>query len=93
MNDANFTPRVINALERASTIAKKLNCAFAGTDHLLMAILEDHRSPAFVALESSGMNPEKIKEQLRSMWANEQPVQWTDEERRVLRKILGSISE
>src|SRR5690348_2468765 len=60
-NPVYITARAKRALDRALMLAEKGGDQFAGTEHLLIALLEDPRDDLTQAAERAGLNREKLQ--------------------------------
>ena len=63
-----LTPRVKRLMEKSREIARSLGVSFIGTEHILMALLEDEDSFSSYMLNITGVNKEKIKKELRELF-------------------------
>jgi ATP-dependent Clp protease ATP-binding subunit ClpC len=59
-----FTPRAKKVLEIAANEARSMSHKYIGTEHLLLALMKDTESTASNALGSSGLEYEKVKEEI-----------------------------
>ncbi|MDD5673338.1 MAG: ATP-dependent Clp protease ATP-binding subunit [Chitinivibrionales bacterium] len=59
-----FTPRAKKVLEIAANEARFMSHKYIGTEHLLLALMKDTESAAANALASSGLEYEKVKEEI-----------------------------
>ena len=59
-----FTPRAKKVLEIAANEARAMSHKYIGTEHLLLALMKDTESAAANALASSGLEYEKVKEEI-----------------------------
>ncbi len=55
-----FTPDAKLAFQTSEQISKKENAPLTGSDHLLLALLENPQSPAFSVLVSAGVSAENV---------------------------------
>ncbi len=59
-----FTPRVIRVLELSSKEALQLGCKFIGTEHLLLALIQEEESIAVRVLKSLGIELSQVRNQV-----------------------------
>lgn len=59
-----YTPRVRKILAMAASEAQKLNHSYVGTEHLLLALIQDGEGVAGQILRHFGANPEQIRREL-----------------------------
>ena len=59
-----LTPRTKRIIEMSFEIARSLNHSFIGTEHMLMAILEETDCVACQIIESLGKSPDRIKREI-----------------------------
>ena len=65
-----FTPRTKRILQVAAVAGAQLHNAYVGTEHLLIAIIEDGQSYAMRFLQILGADPNRIVSELSSMLNN-----------------------
>ena len=65
-----FTPRTKRILQVAALAGAQLHNAYVGTEHLLIAIIEDGQSYAMRFLQVLGADPNRILSELSSMLSN-----------------------
>lgn len=65
-----FTPRTKRILQVATIAGARLRTAYVGTEHLLIAILEDGQSYAMRFLQSLGVDPNRIVSELSGAISN-----------------------
>lgn len=69
-----FTPRAKRVLENAKAERARLGNSYIGTEHLLLALLEDEDSYAVSFLKESGVDPEELfKKVLTNLGADNYP--------------------
>ena len=61
----NLTPRVKRLMEKSREVARDLGSNFIGTEHILLALLEDDDSFSGYMLNSTSVNKDKIKKELK----------------------------
>ena len=66
----NLTPRVKRLMEQSREIARKLGSNFIGTEHILMALLEDDDSFSSYMLNITAVNKDKIRKELKEYFAS-----------------------
>ena len=66
----NLTPRVKRLMEQSREIARKLGSNFIGTEHILMALVEDDDSFSSYMLNITGVNKDKIKKELKEYFSS-----------------------
>ncbi len=66
----NLTPRVKRLMEQSREIARSLGNNFIGTEHILMGLLEDDDSFSSYMLNITGVNKEKVKNELKEYFAS-----------------------
>ena len=59
-----FTPRAKKVLEIAANEARSMSHKYIGTEHLLLALMKDTESTASNALASSGLEYDRVKEEI-----------------------------
>jgi len=59
-----FTPRAKKVLEIAANEARAMSHKYIGTEHLLLALMKDTESAAANALAASGLDYERVKEEI-----------------------------
>jgi ATP-dependent Clp protease ATP-binding subunit ClpC len=59
-----FTPRAKKVLEIAANEARSMSHKYIGTEHLLLALMKDTESAAANALAASGLEYERVKEEI-----------------------------
>lgn len=59
-----FTPRAKKVLEIAANEARAMSHKYIGTEHLLLALMKDTESAAANALGASGLDYERVKEEI-----------------------------
>lgn len=59
-----FTPRVIRVLELSSKEALQLGCKSIGTEHLLLALIQEEESIAVRVLKSLGIELSQVRSQV-----------------------------
>ncbi len=64
MNDYQFTPRAQNALRQSHEAAKELGHSYVGSEHLLLALLEEEAGAACRALEEQGLNRPDVRKRI-----------------------------
>ena len=64
MNDYKFTPRAQNALRQSHEAAKELGHSYVGSEHLLLALLEEDAGVTCRTLEELGMTRSAAKERV-----------------------------
>lgn len=69
-----FTPRTKRILQIAKIVAGNMGHGYVGTEHLLVAILEDNESYAVRFITLSGVDPRMIIKELSSVLNNVPPV-------------------
>ncbi len=62
-----FTPRTKQILQIASLIGMRMNSSYVGTEHILVAIMQDESCYAMRFLKSMGIDPERVVRELSSM--------------------------
>ena len=62
-----FTPRTKQILQIASLIGTRMNSSYVGTEHILVAIMQDESCYAMRFLKSMGIDPERVVRELSSM--------------------------
>lgn len=65
-----FTPRTKRILQVAAMAGARLHTSYVGTEHLLIAILEDGQSYAMRFLQLLGVDPNRIISELSSVLNN-----------------------
>ena len=65
-----FTPRTKRILQVAAVAGAQLHNAYVGTEHLLIAIIEDGQSYAMRFLQILGADPNRIVSELSAMLSN-----------------------
>ena len=60
----NFTPRVKRILQTAAVIASRLHHGYVGTEHILLAVLEDGESYAVRFLQELGARSNELAEKI-----------------------------
>ena len=68
-----FTPRTKRILQMAKLISARLSSRYVGTEHLLLAILEDGESFAVRFLQMLGTDPQRILQGLTAMLSEKRP--------------------
>ena len=63
-NEFELTPRTKHIIEESGQIARSLGSAFVGTEHILMALLGERDSVAVKLLESFGINPSELHDEI-----------------------------
>ena len=66
----NLTPRVKRLMEQSREIARSLGNNFIGTEHILMGLLEDDDSFSSYMLNITGVNKEKVKNELKEYFSS-----------------------
>ena len=61
-----FTPRAKHVIEKSNAIRAKLGHSYIGTEHLLLALLDDNDSYAVTFLEELGVDIEKLSKKIVS---------------------------
>ncbi len=59
-----FTPRAKKVLEIAANEARSMSHKYIGTEHLLLALMKDTESAAANAMAASGLDYERVKEEI-----------------------------
>lgn len=67
LSPAAFTPRTKRILQMARLAASKLGSKYVGTEHLLIAILEDGESFAVRFLQMLGTDPQRVAQELSNV--------------------------
>ena len=62
MNDHKFTPRAQNALRQSHEAAEELGHSYVGSEHLLMALLEEEAGVTCRAMEQLGLSRGMVKD-------------------------------
>ena len=70
LNADDFTPRTKRILQVAAMAGARLHTSYVGTEHLLIAILEDGQSYAMRFLQLLGVDPNRIISELSSVLNN-----------------------
>ncbi|MDL2310930.1 ATP-dependent Clp protease ATP-binding subunit [Peptostreptococcaceae bacterium OttesenSCG-928-C18] len=66
----NLTPRVKRLMEKSREVARNLGTNFIGTEHILLALLEDDDSFSGYMLNSTNVDKEKIKRELKKYFTS-----------------------
>ncbi|HHX70911.1 MAG: ATP-dependent Clp protease ATP-binding subunit [Miniphocaeibacter sp.] len=66
----NLTPRVKRLMEQSREVARGLGSNFIGTEHILLALLEDDDSFSSYMLNITGVNKDKVKKELKEYFAS-----------------------
>ncbi|WP_207204742.1 ATP-dependent Clp protease ATP-binding subunit [Miniphocaeibacter massiliensis] len=66
----NLTPRVKRLMEKSREVARDLGSNFIGTEHILLALLEDDDSFSGYMLNSTNVNKDKIKKELSEYFSS-----------------------
>ncbi|WP_431736600.1 ATP-dependent Clp protease ATP-binding subunit [Cellulosispirillum alkaliphilum] len=74
-----FTPRAKKVLEIAANEARSMSHKYIGTEHLLLALMKDTESAAANALASSGLDYERVKEEINRVLRGGESVSGTKE--------------
>ena len=61
-----FTPRSKRILEMSIAAARSLSSGYVGTEHILLAIIEEGQSYAVAFLKELGVNPQEISSEILS---------------------------
>ena len=74
-----FTEKAQYCLSLSKEKAKELSCDYVGTEHILLAILEDNSNVASNILERRGVTQELIESNIREMLEEENPAPYEGE--------------
>jgi len=76
-----FTPRAKKVLEIAANEARSMSHKYIGTEHLLLALMKDTESAAANALAASGLDYERVKEEINRVLRGGESVGGTAKEK------------
>jgi ATP-dependent Clp protease ATP-binding subunit ClpC len=76
-----FTPRAKKVLEIAANEARAMSHKYIGTEHLLLALMKDTESAAANALAASGLDYERVKEEINRVLRGGESVGATTKEK------------
>lgn len=76
-----FTPRAKKVLEIAANEARSMSHKYIGTEHLLLALMKDTESAAANALVASGLEYEKVKDEISKVLRGGESVGSTSKEK------------
>ncbi len=76
-----FTPRAKKVLEVAANEARSMSHKYIGTEHLLLSLMKDTESAAANALAASGLEYDKVKEEISRVLRGGESVSSTSKEK------------
>lgn len=66
----NLTPRVKRLMESSRAIARSLGSIFVGTEHILMALIDDDDSFSSYMMTVTGVNKDSVRQELKEYFSN-----------------------
>ena len=88
------TPRAARALDRAKAEAQRLSDEYIGTEHLLVAVVQDDESESAKVLSEFGLNLEKVYQAMQSVRGSHRVTDPTSESRyRSLERYSVDLTE